>query len=67
MAELWAARDRDGTVMVYYVEPFCDGCEFELAPLSDLVEVDGATLTDLQPGEKCRVELRRIEETDRAE
>lgn len=66
MTELWAARDSDGTLFAYDLEPRWEGYEWAPPFRSDLVEVDGAMLPDLKPGEKCRVELRRIKETDHA-
>ena len=70
---MWAASDTDGGWTLWATDPLpspmnSGGHEW-FVPGADFLEPDGmeAMLPDLKPGEKCRVELRRIEETDHAD
>lgn len=58
--ELWAARDSDGTLWVFHLEPECvDGdwawCDEDVY----LSCMDGDLLPSLQPGQKCRLVMQR--------
>lgn len=67
--ELWAARDGDGELWFFVSEPVFMGNMWSLADDADdesaTCPIPLAMFPDLQPGEKCRVELRRVDESPR--
>lgn len=66
--ELWAARDADGSLWLFFADPeWFPGGWWRLSDGTVLLhgpaDVPLGLLTDLQPGEKCRVELRLATES----